>query len=175
MVRAAGTVTLTGAIRNSRRAGGWHPAGDPEADRRALLAGQAFRVVALRRNGRRWRNGRLEIGGRPLTVTWKRAAVSLGGLRGAPALPLAVRSRIVLTRRVDRARDRFPRTNGWLFTVITIRTRGSQETFAIPAVDVRLVHAALELANAEGLPTLPLPDSPPRNLLLTLWGEEGRG
>src|SRR6185437_5907971 len=72
-VQAAGSLTLTGAIRNSRRAGSWHPAGDPEADRRALLAGQAFRVVALRRNGGRGKR-------RPL--------------------PLAIPSRIVLTRPV---------------------------------------------------------------------------
>lgn len=144
-VRAAGTTTLRGAIRNSRRAGGWHPAGDPEADRRALLNGQAFRVVALRRDGGRWDHGKLEIAGRPLTVTWKRV-----GWRRAGIVPLAGPSRIVLTRPVDRARDRFPRTNDWLFAVVKICTRDGQETLAIPVIDVPLVHAALELANAEG-------------------------
>ena len=39
--------------------------------------------------------------------------------------------------------------NDWLFTVVTIRTREDQETFAIPSVDVPLVHAALSRANAE--------------------------
>jgi hypothetical protein len=154
-VRAAGSVTLRGAIRNARRAGYWHPAGDPEADRRALLAGQAFRVVALRRNGRHWGHGRLEIGGQPITVTWKSAARPLarpGSVRPARCLLLAVPSRIVLTRPVDVARDRFPRMNGWLFAVVTIRTPDSQETFAIPAIDVSLVHAALELASTERLP-----------------------
>lgn len=152
-VRAAGSVTIRDAIRNSRQAGSWHPAGDPEADRSALLAGQAFRVVALRRNDGRWGHGRLEIGGQPLTVTWKRAALPLAGpkrARGAPRiLPLALPSRIVLTRPVDVARDKFPHMNYWLFAVVTIRTQDGQETLAIPTIDVPLVHAALELANAE--------------------------
>jgi hypothetical protein len=65
-------------------------------------------------------------------------------------------SRIALTRPVDLGRDRFPQTNDWLYTVITIRTRDGQETFAIPTIDVPLVHAALELANAED----PLNSSP---------------
>jgi hypothetical protein len=52
-VRAAGSGTLLSGIRNSRPAGYWHPAGDPEADRRALLAGRAFRVVAYRMDSRR--------------------------------------------------------------------------------------------------------------------------
>ena len=39
--------------------------------------------------------------------------------------------------------------NDWLFTVATIRTPDGQETLAIPSIDVPLVHAALELANAE--------------------------
>jgi hypothetical protein len=34
-------------------------------------------------------------------------------------------------------------------TVVTIRTRDGQETLAIPTIDLPLVHAALELANAE--------------------------
>jgi hypothetical protein len=55
----------------------------------------------------------------------------------------------VLTRPVDVARDRFPQMNDWLFTVVTIRTQHGQETLAIPTIDVPLVHAALELANAE--------------------------
>ncbi len=151
-VRAAGSVTVRDAIRNSRQAGSWHPAGDPEADRGALLAGQAFRVTALRRNDGRWGYGRLEIGGQPLTVTWKRAALPLAGpkrARGARILPLALPSRIVLTRPVDAARDRFPQMNDWLFAVVTIRTQDGQETLAIPTIDVPLVHAALELANAE--------------------------
>jgi hypothetical protein len=151
-VRAAGTVTLTDIIRNSRRARRWELAGDPEADRKALLAGQAFRVAAWKRNERRWGHGRLEIGGQPLAVTWKRAALPLAGrrrARGAPSLPLALPSRIALTRPVDVGRDRFPQTNDWLFTVVTIRTRDGQETFAIPTIDLPLVHAALELANAE--------------------------
>jgi hypothetical protein len=38
--------------------------------------------------------------------------------------------------------------NDWLFTVATIRVRDGQETLAIPAIDVPLVHAALELASA---------------------------
>jgi hypothetical protein len=151
-VRAAGTVTVTDVIRNSRRAGHWHPAGDPEADLRALLAGQAFRVTALRRNAGRWGRGRLEIGGQPLAVTWKRAALPMAGprrARGALSLPLALPSRIVLARPVDLGRDRFPQTNEWLYTVLTIRTRDGQETLAIPTIDAPLVHAALELANAE--------------------------
>lgn len=151
-VRAAGSVTLTDVIRNSRQAGRWHPAGDPGADRRALLAGQAFRVTALRRNDRRWGYGRLEIGGQPLAVTWKRATLPLAGPgrpRGARSLPLALPSRILLTRPVDSGRDRFPQMNDWLFTVVTIRTRDGQETLAIPTIDLPLVHAALELANAE--------------------------
>jgi len=151
-VRAAGSITVRDAIRNFRQAGRWHAAGDPEADRRALLAGQAFRVTALRRTGGRWGHGRLEIGGRPLAVTWKRAVLPLAGprrARGARSVPLAPPSRIVLTRRVDVARDRFPRMNDWLFTVATIRTRDGRETLAIPAMDVPLIHAALERANAE--------------------------
>jgi hypothetical protein len=153
--RAAGSITVRDAIRNSRQAGRWHPAGDPEADRRALLTGQAFRVMALRRNDGRWGYGRLEIGGQPLAVTWKRTALPLAGpkrARGAPVLPLALPSRIVLTRPVDAARERFPQMNDWLFTVVTIRTRDGQETLAIPTIDVPLVHAALELANAEETP-----------------------
>ena len=51
---------------------------------------------------------------------------------------------------VDMARDRFPQLNDWLFAVVTIRTQDGQETLAIPTIDVPLVHAALELANAEG-------------------------
>jgi hypothetical protein len=150
-VRAAGSVTVKDAIRNSRQAGRWHSAGDPEADCRALLAGQAFRVMAHRRNDGRWGYGRLEIDGQPLAVTWKRAALPLprpGRARGARVLPLALPSRIVLTRRVDVARERFPPMNDWLFTVVTIRTRDGTETLAIPTIDVPLVHAALELANA---------------------------
>jgi hypothetical protein len=151
-VRAAGTVTVTDAIRNSRRARRWELAGDPEADRKALLAGQAFRVAAWRMNERRWGRGRLEISGQPLAVTWKRAALPLAGprrARAAPSLPLTLPSTIALTRPVDVGRDRFPQTNDWLYTVVTIRTRDSQETFAIPTIDLPLVHAALELANAE--------------------------
>lgn len=152
-VRAAGTITFTDAVRNSRRAGRWHPAGDPEADRRALLAGQAFRVVAFRRNDGRWGHGRLEIGGQPLMVTWKHAALPLAGrrqVRGARSLPLAAPSRIVLTRPVDVPRDKFPQLNNEMFTVVTIRTRNGQETLAISTIDVPLVYAALEQANAEG-------------------------
>ena len=52
-------------------------------------------------------------------------------------------------RAVDLGRDRFPQTNDWLYTVVTIRTRDGQETLAITTTDVPLVHAALELANAE--------------------------
>lgn len=150
--RAAGSITVRDAIRNSRRAGRWHPAGDPEADRRALLAGQAFRVVARRRDQWRWGDGRLEIGGRPLAVTWKRAALPLAGprrARGAPSVPLALPSSIMLTRPVNVVRDRFPQMNDWLYAVVTIRTAAGRETLAIPTIDVPLVHAALELANAE--------------------------
>jgi hypothetical protein len=153
-VRAAGTVTLRDTIRNSRQAGRWHPAGDPEADRKALLAGQAFRVAALRRNDRRWGRGRVQIGGQPLAVTWERAALPLAGpgwAREARSLPLALPSTIVLTRPVDVARDRFPQLNDRLYTVVTIRTPDGQETLAIPTIDVPLVHAALELASAEVL------------------------
>src|SRR6202007_2857721 len=50
-VRAAGSNTFGDVIRNSARARSWHPDGDPEADRQALLAGQAFRVAALLKNG----------------------------------------------------------------------------------------------------------------------------
>jgi len=64
-VRAAGSLTVTDAIRNSRQAGSWHPAGDPEADRDALLAGQAFRVTALRRNDRRWASEAWRSAGSP--------------------------------------------------------------------------------------------------------------
>lgn len=150
-VRAAGSNTVRDAIRNSRKAGRWHPAGDPEADRGALLAGQAFRVTAFRKNGR-WGYGRLEIDGQPLAVTWKRNALPLAGphrARGVRVLPLAPPSRIVLTRPVDVARDRFPQMNDWLFTVVTVSTPDGYELFAIPTIDVPLVHAALELANAE--------------------------
>jgi hypothetical protein len=62
---------------------------------------------------------------------------------------LALPSRIVLTRPVDVARDRFPKLNDWLFTVVTIRTQDGRETLAIPTIDLPLVHTALELANAE--------------------------
>jgi hypothetical protein len=151
-VRAAGSNTLSDAIRNSRKAGRWHPAGDPEADRGALLAGQAFRVTAFRRSDGRWGYGRLEIGGQPLAVTWKRNALPLAGphrARGARVLPLAPPSRIALTRPVDVARDRFPQMNDWLFTVATVSTPDGYELLAIPTIDVPLVHAALELANAE--------------------------
>lgn len=96
--------------------------------------------------------GRRGIGGQPLTVTWKRAALPLAGpkrARGAPRiLPLALPSR-VLTRPVGMARDRFPQMNDRLFAVVTIRTQDGQETLAIPTIDVPLVHATLELANAE--------------------------
>jgi hypothetical protein len=151
-VRAAGSFNIRDAIRYSRLAGHWRPAGDPEADRRALLAGQAFRVTALRKTGRRWSYGKLEIGGRLLTVTWKRAASPLaqpGRRQGAPSLPLAAPSRIVFARRADSGRDRFRPTNDWLYAVVTIRTRDRQETLAVPTIDLSLVHAALELANAE--------------------------
>jgi hypothetical protein len=39
--------------------------------------------------------------------------------------------------------------NDRLFTVVTIRTPDGQEMIAVPAIDVPLVHAAPELANAE--------------------------
>ncbi|HEX3514270.1 MAG TPA: hypothetical protein VHT26_09755 [Trebonia sp.] len=151
-VRAAGSFALDGAVRNSRWTRRWFPAGDPEADRRALLAGQAFRVVALQRNEGRWGYGKLEIGGQPLAVTWKRNSWPTAGsrrARGPRIMPLALPSRIVLTRPVDFARDRFPMVNDWLFTVVTIRTRDGQEKLTIPTIDLPLVHAALELANAE--------------------------
>lgn len=82
-VRAAGSSTFGDAIRNSARARSWHPDGDPAADRQALFAGQAFRVTALLKNGGRWGDGRLEIGGQPLTVTWRRATLPLAGPRRA--------------------------------------------------------------------------------------------
>jgi hypothetical protein len=151
-VRAAGSVTVIGSIRNSGDARRLDRAGDPAADRTALLAGQAFRVTALRSNEGRWGYGTLAIGGQPLAVTWKRDTLPLAGprrARGAPILPLALPSTIVLTRPVDSGRDRFPQVNGWLFTVVTIRTRDGQEKFALPTLDLPLVHAALELANAE--------------------------
>jgi hypothetical protein len=44
---------------------------------------------------------------------------------------------------------------GGLFTVATIRVRDGQETLAIPAIDVPLVHAALELASAKEPRELP--------------------
>jgi|GEM_PF-5443878 len=157
-VRAAGTVTMRDAIRNSRLAGHWHPAGDPEADRGALLAGQRFRVTALRRTDSGWGPGKLQIGGQPLTVTWRRAARpsfrSRPAVRSGPAgrarsLPLAVPSRVVLARPVNQVRDRFPRINGRLFTVATIATPDGYEMLAVPTIDLPLVHAALELAAAE--------------------------
>jgi hypothetical protein len=150
-VRAAGTVTVRDAIRNSWRARRWQPAGDPEADRGALLAGQAFRVAALRRIDGRWRRGRLDIGGRPLAVTWDRGVLPLTGprrARRAPSPPLAPPARIVLTRQAAVTRERLP-ANDWLFTVITVSTPDGYEMLAIPTIDVPLVHAALELANAE--------------------------
>jgi hypothetical protein len=55
----------------------------------------------------------------------------------------------VFARRADSGRDRFRPTNDWLYAVVTIRTRDRQETLAVPTIDLSLVHAALELANAE--------------------------
>jgi hypothetical protein len=150
-VRAAGSNTFGDVIRNSARARSWHPAGDPEADRGALLAGQSFRVTTLLKSSGRWGYGHLEIGGQPLTVTWKRARSPVTGPRrakGEPSRPLTLPSRIVLTRPVDLARDRFP-SNDLIFTVVTIRTQDGQHVLAIPTLDVPLVHTALELANAE--------------------------
>lgn len=40
--------------------------------------------------------------------------------------------------------------SSWGFAIVTIRTPDGQEKFAIPAIDVSLVHTALELAGAEG-------------------------
>jgi len=151
-VRSAGSVTVSDVIRYSWRARRWHHAGDPEADRTAFLAGQAFRVVAFRRNEGRWGRGRLTVGGQPLAVTWERAALPLAGpmrARGARSVPLAPPSRIALTRPFDAARDRFPQVNDWLYTVVTISTPDGHEKLAVPTIDVPLVHAALELANAE--------------------------
>jgi hypothetical protein len=149
-VRAAGSNTLGDVFRNSARARSWHPVGDPEADREALLAGRAFRVTALLKAGERWRYGRLEIGGQPLTVTWMRApALLVRPLRAKDRnLPLRLPSRIVLTRPVDLAHGRFP-SNDLIFTVATIRTQDGPLVLAIPTLDVPLVHTALELANAE--------------------------
>jgi hypothetical protein len=149
-VRAAGSNTFGDVFRNSARARSWHPAGDPEADREALLAGQAFRVTALLKVGERWGYGRLEIGGQPLTVTWRRAPAPLVGPFRAKErnLPLMPPARIVLTRPVDLAHGRFP-SNDLIFTVATIRTQDARHVLAIPTLDVPLVHTALELANAE--------------------------
>ena len=153
-MRAAGSASAGDAIRNSRQAGHWHPAGDPEADRAALLAGQAFRVVAYRRGGGgRWGRGSLEIGGQPLAVTWTRPALPVAGpqrARGARSMPLTPPSRIVLTRPVDMVRDRFLQTNHWRYAVVTVRTREGREVLVIPTIDVPLVYAALEVASAEG-------------------------
>jgi hypothetical protein len=148
VVRAAGTNTVGDVLRNSVRARGWHPGGDPEADRAALLAGQAFRVAAWRKSDGRWGRGHLEIGGRPLAVSWRRDRLPLRGPRRARGMPFAPPAQIVLTRRADLARDRFP-ANDRLFTVLTVRARDATEMLAIPTLDVPLVHAALELANAE--------------------------
>jgi hypothetical protein len=64
-------------------------------------------------------------------------------------LSVSAHDTAVEDRAVDLGRDRFPQTNEWLYTVVTIRTRDGQETLAITTIDVPLVHAALELANAE--------------------------
>jgi hypothetical protein len=149
-VRAAGSNTAGDVLRNSARARSWHPAGDPEADRVALLAGQAFRVAAALKVGQRWERGRLEIGGQPLAVTWTRAHAPLAGrfLGKERALPLTPSARIVLTRPVDLANGRFP-FNDVIFTVVTIRAQDARHVLAIPTLDVPLVHTALALAGAE--------------------------
>ncbi len=150
-VRVAGTVTIRDVIRNSWRARRYHPGGDPEADRAALLAGQAFRVAALCRIDGHWRRGRLDIGGQPLAVDWKRNAVPVARsrrARDAKVPTLAPPARIVLTRPVGAGRERLP-VNDWLFTVVTISRPDGYEMLAIPTIDVPLVHAALELASAE--------------------------
>jgi hypothetical protein len=61
---------------------------------------------------------------------------------------LILPTKIMLTRPVDLARDRFP-ANDLLFTVVTIRAQDGRHVLAIPTLDVPLVHTALELANAE--------------------------
>ena len=58
-------------------------------------------------------------------------------------------ARIMLTRQVDLARDRFPSSNDLIFTVVTIGTQHDRHVLALPSLDVPLVHMALELANAE--------------------------
>lgn len=86
----------------------------------------------------------------PLHVTWTRTLPLLERFaRPANSVAIANPARVLLTRPVRVPQDWFPQQNSWLYTVVTVGTPDKRETFAIPTLDVPLVHAALELAAME--------------------------